>query len=67
MTGHPLEGRRVRLVHCSDEYTRLRPGVLGTVRLVDSVGTVHVTWDDGHSLGLVPGVDRWQVLSDEAS
>ena len=49
-----LKGKRIRLVRCNDPYTRLQPGTLGTVVLVDSVGTVHVSWDDGSSLGLCP-------------
>lgn len=55
-------GDRVRLVRCSDPYTRLRPGSEGTVSLVDAMGTVHVDWDSGSNLGLVPGEDQWKVL-----
>lgn len=59
-----LVGRRVRLVSCSDPYTRLQPGAEGTVTLVDGVGTVHVRWDDGHQLGLIHEAgDRWVVLA----
>jgi hypothetical protein len=46
-------GARVRLVHCADPHTRLVPGDLGTVTLIDSLGTVHVRWDNGSQLGLV--------------
>lgn len=56
MTDHnrpSLVGRRVKLVRCTDEYTRLAPGAEGTVTFVDSMGTVHVRWDDGSQLGLV--------------
>ena len=48
-----LEGRRVRLVRCNDPYTRKLPGVEGVITFVDSMGTVHVRWDDGTMLGLV--------------
>lgn len=58
-------GDRVELVHTSDGYTKLRPGALGTVSLVDSLGTVHVDWDDGSKLGLIPGEDSWKKVSDE--
>jgi len=26
------------------------------------MGTVHVKWDDGSSLGLIPNEDMWEVL-----
>jgi hypothetical protein len=48
-----LEGRRVRLVRTNDIHTRLVSGAEGTVAFVDDLGTVHVKWDDGSSLGMV--------------
>ena len=57
-----IEGRRIRLLSTTDPYTRLHPGSEGTVLLVDDFGTVHVRWDDGSRLGLVPDEDRWVVL-----
>jgi hypothetical protein len=60
-------GDRVEIVRCYDAYTRLRPGTRGTVTLIDDLGTVHVRWDDGRNLGLVPGQDEWRVVADEHS
>lgn len=57
------KGDRVRLVRCADPFTRLEPGVEGVVTFVDGLGTVHVRWDDGHSLGLVEGAgDVFEVV-----
>lgn len=36
-----------------DPYTDLKVGTKGTVRFIDHAGTIHVDWDDGHTLGLV--------------
>ncbi len=47
------KGDRVELVNVNDPYTLLAPGTLGTVTFVDSLGTVHVKWDNGSSLGMV--------------
>lgn len=58
-----LEGKRVRLKHTSDPYTRLQSGAEGTVSLVDAIGTIHVNWDNGSRLGLVPNEDSWEVIS----
>jgi hypothetical protein len=54
-------GDRIRLVHTSDKHTDLRPGDEGNVTFVDDRGTVHARWDNGSTLGLVPGEDRWDV------
>ena len=62
-SSNAVKGDRVRLVSTTDPFTRLAPGALGTVQRVDSLGTVHVTWDDGHCLGLVPDEDRYELVA----
>lgn len=59
----PKEGDRIRLTYCLDPHIRLEPGSLGTARFVDSLGTVHVRWDDGTLLSLIPGQDRWELVA----
>ena len=50
-------GTRVELVSMNDPYTKLEPGEQGTVLCVDDMGTIHVNWDCGSSLGVVHGED----------
>lgn len=51
-------GTRVELVHMEDPFnTKLVPGCRGTVISVDSIGTIHVAWDCGSSLGVAYGED----------
>lgn len=57
-----MKGKRVKLLHTSDIHTLLEPDAEGVVKFVDSMGTVHVKWDDGSSLGLIPNEDFWEVL-----
>lgn len=49
-------GCRVELVHMDD---RQAPpvGTTGRVLFVDDIGTIHVAWSTGCTLGVVPGVD----------
>lgn len=57
-------GKRVTLVSTSDEYTNLQPGDKGTVNHVDDTGTIFVNWDSGSKLGLIPGIDLFDILTD---
>ena len=50
-------GTRVELVRMDDPYTSLTAGDKGTVRFIDDMGTIHISWDCGSSLGAVYGVD----------
>lgn len=59
------EGTRIRLISMKDPYAKLRPGALGVVEFCDDAGTVFVKWEDGSSIGLIPGEDEWEVVKRE--
>lgn len=50
------KGTRVELVYMDDVHAPPE-GTRGTVRCVDDIGTIHVAWDNGSSLGVAFGVD----------
>lgn len=58
-------GTRIVLNHMSDPYRPVPEGMRGTVRLVDDMGTIHMNWDNGRTLGLVPGEDSFRKLTEE--
>lgn len=56
-------GTRVELISMDNDPRPIEPGTRGTVRIVDDMGTVHVDWDNGRRLGLVPGEDSFRKLT----
>lgn len=58
-------GTRIEFVSTTDPYSRLQQGDLGTVRYVDDAGTIHINWDCGSSLGMVPGEDEFFAVEKE--
>ena len=59
-------GCRVRLNHMNDPFRPdLKEGALGTVLRVDDIGTIHVSWDCGSSLGVVLGEDSCTRIYEE--
>ncbi len=50
-------GTVVRLIRM-DDIQAPPVGTLGTVRYVDDIGTIHVSWKTGSSLGVVYGMDK---------
>ena len=59
-------GTRVELIHMNDPWnTRLHEGCRGTVGAVDDIGTIHVAWDCGSSLGVVYGEDSCKVVTED--
>lgn len=55
-------GKRVRLNHTSDPYTRMCSGEMGTISCVDDIGTIFVNWDCGSRLGMVFGEDSISII-----
>ena len=57
-------GARVELIKMNDPYnTTLVPGSKGTVARVDDIGTIHIDWDCGSSLGVVYSEDICHILT----
>lgn len=50
------KGCRVELIRMDDPQAP-PIGTKGTVTHVDDIGTIHVAWDNGSSLGVAYGVD----------
>lgn len=62
-TTNTMTGKRVRFIFSADPYTRLRCGDMGTVTGIDDMGTVHVKWDSGSTLGLIREAgDAWEYV-----
>ena len=59
-----MKGKRIELISINDPYTNLKPGDRGTVDFVDDIGTIHVIWDNGSTLGLVPGEDQYRFIGE---
>ena len=56
-------GTRIELLSTMDDQQGVEKGIKGTVTFVDDIGTVHMKWDNGRGLGLIPGEDNFKVLS----
>lgn len=59
-------GDRIELEFTDDPYTKLKPGSQGTVNHIDCMKTVHIKWDEGSNLGLIPEVDRFHVIEEDS-
>lgn len=58
------QGTRLQLVDMKDPYSPVPSGMRGTVQLVDDAGQIHMIWDNGRTLAIVPEVDHFRKLND---
>ena len=56
------KGTRIEVIAMGDDPSPIEPGTKGTVEVVDDMGTVHCTFDNGRRLGLIPNVDVFQKI-----
>ncbi len=61
---HALDGKRIKLISIDDKYTDLKPGDMGTVDHVDDLGQIHMKWDKGNTLALIPEIDKYEVIEE---
>ena len=59
------EGTRLVLNSMNDPYAPVPPGTRGTVDFVDDAGQIHMKWDNGRTLAIVPSEDDFRKLTDE--
>ena len=57
-------GTRLQLISMEDPYAPVESGTRGTVKLVDDIGQIHMHWDNGRTLALVPGQDSFRTLTE---
>lgn len=55
------EGTEICLDHMEGE-SRMSAGIKGKVFWVDDAGQIHVHWENGSGLALVPGVDQFHKI-----
>lgn len=54
-------GTRIRLIYMNDNYA-VPKGTIGTVDYVDDLGQIQMNWDNGSSLALIYGIDKFEKL-----
>ena len=58
-------GTRIELISMEDSLAPVPSGTRGTVKIVDDMGQIHMHWDNGRSLAIVPSADLFRKLTQE--
>ena len=57
-----VAGTKIELVKMYDLIAPVPQGTKGIVDFVDDIGTIHIKWETGSTLGLTVGIDEFKVL-----
>lgn len=55
------EGTLVRMIDMVDPRP-IPEDMTGTVRYVDDIGNIHINWENGSTLALIPEADKFEVI-----
>ena len=58
-------GTRIQLDYMDDPRA-IPPGTKGTVDHVDDAAQIHVKWDNGRSLAVIPGEDSFHKITERS-
>ena len=64
MMSNELIGKRIKLITMFDDPHPIESGSMGTISHVGG-DVMNVNWDNGRSLGVVIGVDKYEILEDD--
>ena len=53
------KGTRLKLISMEDPQG-VPEGTVGEVELIDDIGQIHMKWENGSGLALIPGVDGFR-------
>lgn len=56
-------GTVLEMCSMQDSYNQIPIGTHGEVVNVDDIGTLHMNWSNGSTLGVIVGEDRFKVIS----
>ena len=59
------KGTRICLDSMENDPFPIPPGSKGTVDFIDDAGNLIMKWDNGRSLSLIPGEDKFHVIQQE--
>lgn len=58
-------GTKIQLISMRDEKYPILPGTIGVVTHIDDLGSIHMKWQNGSSLALIPEVDSFKAVGVE--
>lgn len=55
------KGTKIKLIYMHNE-PQMPSGLIGNVEFIDDAKQIHINWENGSSLALIPEVDKFEIL-----
>ena len=59
------KGTKLQMITMRNEKYPIPPGTVGEVTHIDDMGSIHMKWENGSFLAIIPEVDSFRVAEAE--
>ena len=56
------KGTKIKCIKLEDSFNPIPSGTVGIVEYVDDANQIHMNWENGSSLALIPDLDEFEVI-----
>ena len=62
MAKNPENNGKTIILEFMDDKFAVPPGTKGIIQNTDDIGQIHVLWENGRTLAVVPEIDKYKIL-----
>lgn len=55
-------GSKIKLLEKMEDIQGIKAGQLGILEYIDDEGSLHMRWDNGSGLAIIPETDKFEVI-----
>jgi len=55
-------GSKIKLLEDMEDTQGLKSGQIGILEFIDDEGSLHMRWDNGSGLAIIPETDKFEVI-----
>lgn len=56
------KGTKIKCIKLEDSFNPIPSGTVGSVEYVDDANQIHMNWENGSSLALIPELDEFEII-----
>ena len=58
-------GSKIKIISMGEDINPIESGTVGVIKAIDDIGTLHCEFENGRSLGVIVGEDRFEIIDKE--
>ena len=60
-------GTKIKMLEDMDDKYPIKKGTIGVVNYIDNEGQLHMNWENGRTLAVVPEIDKFEIITERTN